>query len=87
MGQYLLYAIPFGNIVVAPAAGAIVTAQGLVEALKQTPADVAILVPSVVAELAEDPELLEYCASHLELILYIGGDLPQTIGDRVAGKV
>ena len=70
-----------------PAAAAIVTAQGLVDALKQTPADVAILVPSVVAELAQDPELLEYCASHLEMILYIGGDLPQSIGDTVARKV
>lgn len=71
----------------APAAAAIVTAQGLVDALKQTPADVAILVPSVVAELSQNPELLEYCASHLELIIYIGGDLPQAIGDRIAAKV
>ena len=86
--QYLLYAIPFGNIVVIPAtAGAIVTARGVVEALKQTPVDVAIMVPSVVAELGQDPELLDYCAKHLELILYIGGDLPQAVGDSVAAKV
>ncbi len=57
------------------------------EALKQTSAQVAILVPSIVAELARAPELLEYCASHLELILYIGGDLPQAIGDLVAPKI
>ncbi|KAI0835425.1 putative NRPS-like enzyme [Hypoxylon sp. FL0890] len=87
LGQYLFYAIPFGNIVIAPAAAGIVTAQGLVDILKQTPADVAVLVPSVVAELAQNPELLDYCASQLELILYIGGDLPQAIGDRVAEKV
>lgn len=31
--------------------------------------------------------MLEYCAAHLETILYIGGDLPQDIGDRVAAKV
>ncbi len=67
--------------------GAIVTAQGVVEALKQTPADVAVMVPSVVAALAQDPELLDYCAKHLELILYIGGDLPQAVGDSVASKV
>ncbi|KAI1763791.1 putative NRPS-like enzyme [Hypoxylon sp. FL1150] len=85
--HYLLYAIPFGNVVVAPAAAAIVTAQGFVDALKLTPADVAILVPSVVAELSQNPDLLEYCASHLELIIYIGGDLPQAIGDRVAARV
>ncbi|KAI0172477.1 putative NRPS-like enzyme [Hypoxylon sp. FL1284] len=85
--QYLFSAIQFGSVVSAPAAAAIVTAQGLVDALKQTPADVALLVPSVVAELSQDPALLEYCASHLELIMYIGGDLPQAVGDRVAAKV
>ncbi|OTB17014.1 hypothetical protein K445DRAFT_311453 [Daldinia sp. EC12] len=85
--QYLCNAIPFGNIVIAPAASAIVTAQGLVEALKHAPADVALLVPSVIAELAQNPKLLDYCADHLELILYIGGDLPQEIGDRIAKKV
>ena len=74
-------------VTIAPAATGIVTAQGLVEALKQTHASVAILVPSVVAELAQNPELLEYCASQLELILYIGGDLPQALGDRVAERI
>lgn len=39
-------------MVIAPVASAIPTAQGVVDALKHTPADVAILVPSVVAELA-----------------------------------
>ncbi|KAI1662848.1 acetyl-CoA synthetase-like protein [Daldinia decipiens] len=87
LSQYLFNAIPFGNIIIAPAATAIVTAQGLVEALKQAPADVAVLVPSVIAELAQNPELLDYCATHLKLILYIGGDLPQEIGDRIATKV
>ncbi|KAI0904542.1 acetyl-CoA synthetase-like protein [Ustulina deusta] len=86
--QHLLYAIPFGNIPVIPATtGAIVTAQGVVDALKQTPADVAVMVPSIVAELSQSPELLDYCAKNLELILYIGGDLPQAVGDRVASKV
>lgn len=27
------------------------------------------------------------CAAHLETILYIGGDLPQDVGDRIAAKV
>lgn len=31
--------------------------------------------------------MLEYCAAHLETIIYIGGDLPQDIGDIVAAKV
>ncbi|KAK6821156.1 acetyl-CoA synthetase-like protein [Apiospora arundinis] len=87
LGQTSFYAIPFGNTIIAPAAAAIVTAQGLVEALKQTPADIALLVPSVVAELAQNPDLLRYCANHLELIVYIGGDLPQPVGDVVAAVV
>ncbi|KAK7985611.1 hypothetical protein PG988_003233 [Apiospora saccharicola] len=86
-GQTLFYAVPFGNTVIAPAAAAIVTAQGLVDALEQTPADIALLVPSVVAELAQNPDLLRYCAQHLELIVYIGGDLPQQIGDIVAAEM
>ncbi|KAI0012777.1 putative NRPS-like enzyme [Xylariaceae sp. FL0662B] len=85
--HYMLNAIPFGNIMIAPVAVGIATAQGLVDALKQTPADIAILVPSVVAELAQNPELLDFCVAHLEVIFYIGGDLPQAIGDRVAAKM
>ncbi|KAI1347975.1 acetyl-CoA synthetase-like protein [Xylaria sp. FL0043] len=86
--QHLLYAIPFGTIPVIPAAvGGTVTAQGVVDALKQTPADVAVMVPSIVAQLSECPELLDYCAKNLQLILYIGGDLPQPVGDRVASKI
>ena len=85
--MYLFWAIPFENIPIAPAAVGIVTAQGLVDALEQTPADIAVLVPSVVAELSQDPELLSRCARYLQLILYIGGDLPQSIGDRVASRI
>ena len=56
--QFVLGAIPFGNVVIAPVASAIPTAQGVVDALKQTPAQVAILVPSVVAEIARVGNLL-----------------------------
>lgn len=87
IGMYLFWAVPFEIIPIAPAAIGIVTAQGLVEALEQTPADIAVLVPSVVAELSQSPELLSRCARYLQLILYIGGDLPQGIGDRVAAQI
>ncbi|KAK7752885.1 putative NRPS-like protein biosynthetic cluster [Diatrype stigma] len=85
--QYFYNAIPFGTVIIAPAAAAIATGQGVVDALRQTPAEVAIVVPSVVAELAQSPELLDECAKYLEMIIYIGGDLPQSIGDRVASKI
>ncbi|KAM3081036.1 hypothetical protein ACMFMG_004993 [Clarireedia jacksonii] len=87
LAQLLVGAIPYGNVVIAPVAAPIPTAQGVVNALKQSPADIAILVPSVVAELAYNPDLLDYCAAHLQTIIYIGGDLPQDLGDRVAAKV
>lgn len=85
--QYMLWAIRHSCIPIASAAAGIVNAHGLADALKHTPADVAILVPSVVADLAQNPEQLAYCAQHLQLILYIGGDLPQAIGDAVAQKI
>src|SRR6478735_7138351 len=80
-------ALALDTVVVSPAARGIATGQGVVEALKQTPADVALLVPSIVAELAQDPELLRTCAQYLKLILYMGGDLPQAIGDKVASVI
>jgi hypothetical protein len=52
-----------------------------VDALKREPAFAAMLVPSVVAELAQDPVCLEYVAANLKLIMYVGGDLPQAVGD------
>lgn len=55
--------------------------------MELTPADIALLVPSVVAELAYSPSLLRYCAEHLELIVYIGGDLPQQVGNIVAAEL
>ncbi|CAN8100799.1 unnamed protein product [Discula destructiva] len=87
LGQYLFWAIPSGSTAIAPAAAGIVTAQGLANALEQTPAEVAVLVPSVVAELAQNPNILNECGKHLKLILSIGGDLPQALGDAVAAKV
>lgn len=35
----------------------------------------------------QNTDLLNYCATHLESILYIGGDLPKDLGDRVSAKV
>lgn len=72
---------------IAPTSGAITTAEGLVKALKQSPADIAFLVPSIVKELSHDMDLLDYCANNLECIIYCGGDLPRSIGDLVASKV
>lgn len=72
---------------IAPISGAVPTAKGLVEGLRQTSADVAFLVPSIVEELSQNPDLLDYCATNLERVLYCGGSLPQAAGDKVASKI
>ncbi|KAL2136208.1 hypothetical protein VTI74DRAFT_4838 [Chaetomium olivicolor] len=87
IAQHIFNAIPFGTIPIAVGSAAIPTAQEIVDTLKQTPASVAIAVPSVVAELAQNPDLLDFCATRLEMFLYIGGTPPQAIGDRVSAKV
>lgn len=40
LAMFLFWAIPFETVPIAPAAVGIVTAQGLLEALEQTPAEV-----------------------------------------------
>ncbi|KAI9657047.1 MAG: putative NRPS-like protein biosynthetic cluster [Bathelium mastoideum] len=84
---HLFSAIPFGTVPIAPLSGPIPTAQSVVDALRQTPADVAVLVPSIVTELSQDHVLLDFCSRNLERCLYAGGDLPQAIGDKVASKL
>ena len=70
-----------------PISGTIPSAVGMVEGLKKCPAKVALLAPSIVSELAEAPDLLDFCAKNLEMIWYGGGDLPQAVGDTIASKV
>jgi thioester reductase-like protein len=79
--------IPGDVTCILPTAAGLPTASALVEALKQTPMDMAALVPSIVQELAQEPDLLDYCAQNLEYCFYMGGDLPQAIGDTVAAKI
>ncbi|KAI4127592.1 MAG: hypothetical protein LQ338_003135 [Usnochroma carphineum] len=72
---------------IVPVSGAIPSGEGLVAGLEKTEADVAIIVPSIMQDLGQSPDTLEYCAQHLNAILYCGGDLPQSIGDVVASKI
>ncbi|OOQ84172.1 hypothetical protein PEBR_31628 [Penicillium brasilianum] len=70
-----------------PTAAGLPTASALVEAMKHTPMDMTTLVPSIVRELAQEPELLDYCAQFLEYCFYIGGDPPHVIGDKFEAKI
>ena len=72
---------------IAPISGAIPSAEGLFQGLKKTPADIAFIVPSIFQELSLMPDLLEYCSKNLEMIVFAGGDIPQSVGDIVASKV
>jgi thioester reductase-like protein len=74
-------------VIISPISGAIPSAEGLVQGLQKSPANVAYVVPSIVQELSQNPTLLEYCAQNLDLLIYCGGDLPQSMGDIVASKM
>ncbi|KAL9094874.1 MAG: hypothetical protein Q9165_002823 [Trypethelium subeluteriae] len=84
---HFLYAVPFGTVIVAPVSGAVITAQGVVDALHQTAADVALLIPSIIIEMSQSDALIDYCSRTLECCLYGGGDLPQAVGNKVASKL
>ncbi|KAL3475544.1 hypothetical protein BJX99DRAFT_229519, partial [Aspergillus californicus] len=83
----LFISIPFGTTVVFPASAGLPTAAALVEARKQTKIDILLGVPSIIQELAQNHNLLDYCSQHVERLVYCGGDLPQPIGDTVAARI
>ncbi|KAJ6018232.1 acetyl-CoA synthetase-like protein [Penicillium sp. IBT 35674x] len=87
IGHLLVVTMPVNVTLIMPTATGLPTAAGLVAARKQTPFEWATVVPSIIQELAQDPEALEYCSTHLEYVVYAGGDLPQAIGNTVAAKV
>ena len=85
--SHLFNAVSFGTVMIAPASGTILSAEGLVEGLKKTPADIAFTVPSIVQELSQSPELLNYCSKNLDAVICCGGDLPESVGNIVASKI
>lgn len=87
MATILLITVPVNATAIMSTAAGLPTAASLVAARKETQFDCALVVPSIVQELAQDPQLLDYCSTHLEHIVYAGGDLPQSVGDIVAAKL
>lgn len=57
------------------------------EELKKTPADIAFLVPSIVQELSQSSEFLDYCTKNLGVVFFCGSDLSASIGDVVSSKM
>ncbi|PYH65836.1 acetyl-CoA synthetase-like protein [Aspergillus vadensis CBS 113365] len=87
LGHILFITMPVDITLIMPTAAGLPSATGLVAAKKHTPFDWAIIVPSIVLELSQSSDLLEYCGNHLEYMMYCGGDLPQPVGDIVARKL
>ncbi|OQE38082.1 hypothetical protein PENCOP_c009G05932 [Penicillium coprophilum] len=87
LGVLLFMGMPAGMTIILPTSGGLPTAAALVEARKQTPFEIALVVPSIIHELAQQPDLLDYCSQHLEYLIYAGGDLPQEVGDTVVSKL
>jgi thioester reductase-like protein/aryl carrier-like protein len=87
IGTQLLWGIVMGAIIVLPTSGSIPSVGGMVEALKKTTVNIAFIPPSIIADLGQSPELLDFCADRLQSIMYVGGDLPKVLGDRVASRI
>ncbi|KAJ5118014.1 secondary metabolism biosynthetic enzyme [Penicillium atrosanguineum] len=87
LASVLFFNAPLELTVIVPSGGGLPTASAMVEAHKEIQFETALLVPSILNELAESPRLLDYCSQNMEYLMYAGGDLPQPIGDRIAAKI
>ncbi|MCJ1425624.1 hypothetical protein MMC29_003524 [Sticta canariensis] len=83
----LLTAIPNQTIVIFPLSGVEASAQVLIDGLKHTSADIAVLTPTMVGEIAKDPAHLDFVSRKLEAIFYGGGDVFQEVGDILTNKI
>lgn len=83
----LICAIQNHTVIVFPLSGVVASAQVLVDGLKSTRADVALLQPSMIAEIAKNPAHLDVVSRNLGSIYYAGGDVSQKVGDVLMNKV
>ena len=61
--------------------------EGLIGILRNTKADFAMMAPYTLEALAKNMEVLDEVASHLKMLVFGGGSLPEPLGDTIAGKV
>ena len=80
---HALHGILYGFEVVSPPAAPI-TAELVAQLVEKHDADVALLPPSIITDLARDPALCQ-SLQRLEYILYAGGPLPEHTGCMVSG--
>ncbi|KAJ5613630.1 NRPS-like enzyme [Penicillium herquei] len=87
LATMLVIGPPLNQTAIMPTAVGLPSADAIMVARKQTYFDSAFVVPSIVSELSQSPEMLDYFSTNLEYLYYAGGDLPQSIGDTVAARL
>ena len=63
------------------------SAQLVADGLQYTKADVVLLAPFILEEIAKSSTLLETISHNLETIFYAGGDVSQASGDTLTSRV
>ncbi|TGO45147.1 hypothetical protein BCON_0418g00100 [Botryotinia convoluta] len=59
----------------------------LIDGLKHNNADIAVLVPPYVVDLAQSKESLDFVAANLERIFYLGGAIPPAARNAISSKI
>ena len=72
---------------VIPAQGTIPCVKLVVDGLKATTADCALLAPPMIEEVNKQPELLDFLVENLEFLFFAGGDVAKNHGDFVASRL
>lgn len=83
----LIINIPASMTIIVPTSGSLPTLNSVRAAREKTQFDLALVSPNIIGEMAQDPEALDYLATHLECIMYVGGDVPDLMGNAVAKKL
>ncbi|TGO17333.1 hypothetical protein BPAE_0435g00080 [Botrytis paeoniae] len=82
----LINGISRRSISIYPIAG-LPSASLLIDGLKNNNADIAVLVPPYVVDLAQSTESLDFVAKNLNRIFYLGGAIPPAAGDVISSKI
>ncbi|KAJ8058334.1 hypothetical protein OCU04_012526 [Sclerotinia nivalis] len=82
----LVNAVCNRSVAVYPIAG-FPSASLLIDGLKHNKADIAVLVPPYVIDIAQSAESLDFIAANLKRIFYMGGAIPPAAGDVISSRI
>ncbi|APA06277.1 hypothetical protein SS1G_01217 [Sclerotinia sclerotiorum 1980 UF-70] len=74
------------SVAIYPIAG-FPSASLLIDGLKHNKADIAVLVPPYVIDIAQSAESLDFISANLKRIFYMGGAIPPAAGDIISSKI